>query len=269
MAQAKEPTVTESGMPARIRELAILRGLGYSFSEIGHLFGITAQAVSLMLVRYRKARAAEKSAPELRGLSARAVKVLARRNIRCRQDARDRLDLARLPQDRNCGKKTLEELKRWVEAKPARENFSASALHVFGSELPPAVAEAAVLRGLGFSVQIVAERLQTTPAAISSMLQTHRRELPRVQTGNSASPLSSRAANALGRHCIRSREQASSSNVLQALAKDGNCGRKTLEEIARWIESERNEPAVRPWINLPTVPQPRGKIVRLQDRAQH
>jgi DNA-directed RNA polymerase alpha subunit len=48
--------------------------------------------------------------------------------------------------------------------------------------------------------------------------------------------LSARAVNVLGRHGIRTREQAHQANVLALLAGERNCGRKTMDEIARWME---------------------------------
>ena len=38
------------------------------------------------------------------------------------------------------------------------------------------------------------------------------------------------------RHGIRTREQAGQANVLERLAGERNCGRKTIDEIARWVE---------------------------------
>ena len=48
--------------------------------------------------------------------------------------------------------------------------------------------------------------------------------------------LSARAVNVLGRHGIRTREQARQANVLALLAGERNSGRKTMDEIARWME---------------------------------
>ena len=50
--------------------------------------------------------------------------------------------------------------------------------------------------------------------------------------------LSARAVNALGRHGIRTREQARQANVLELLAGERNCGRKTMDDIARWMGDE-------------------------------
>jgi len=48
--------------------------------------------------------------------------------------------------------------------------------------------------------------------------------------------LSPRAVNVLGRHGIRTREQARQANVLERLGGERNCGRKTMDEIVRWME---------------------------------
>jgi hypothetical protein len=55
--------------------------------------------------------------------------------------------------------------------------------------------------------------------------------------------LSPRAVNVLGRHGIRTREQARQANVLERLAGERNCGRKTMDEIARWMEEDGGNPA--------------------------
>lgn len=47
--------------------------------------------------------------------------------------------------------------------------------------------------------------------------------------------------NVLGRHGIRTREQARQTNVLALLAGERNCGRKTMDEIARWMEEQNPE----------------------------
>ena len=53
--------------------------------------------------------------------------------------------------------------------------------------------------------------------------------------------LSPRAVNVLGRHGIRTREQARQANVLERLAGERNCGRKTMDEIARWVEHDNGQ----------------------------
>ncbi len=105
-------------LPDRIRTMAVLRGLGYSFGEMGRRFDVTPQAASAMLARYRRLLQQPKASEELHGLSARAVNVLGRLGIRSREDAR-RTDIAfLLRQEKNCGRKTPDEIQRWIR----REN---------------------------------------------------------------------------------------------------------------------------------------------------
>jgi predicted xylose isomerase-like sugar epimerase len=101
-------------IPVRVRDIATLRGLGYSHREIGTLFGIRSQAVSLMLIRYQRSIEDLGSAVELRGLSARAVNALGRHGIRSREEARRNRALDLLKNERNCGMKTLDEISRWL-----------------------------------------------------------------------------------------------------------------------------------------------------------
>jgi hypothetical protein len=101
-------------LPLRIRELAILRGLGYSLREIGRQFEVTPQAVALMLQRHRRVLKTLGGASELRGLSARAVNALGRHGVTTRAEARHRNVLEFLRNERNCGRKTLAELERWM-----------------------------------------------------------------------------------------------------------------------------------------------------------
>lgn len=108
------PTFDFDSLPARVRDIAVLRGLGYTFREIGRQFGQTPQAVSLMLQRHRRSLNSLTTAPQLRQLSARAVNVLGRHGIRSREDCMN-LDLLRvLNGERNCGRKTKEEIFRWL-----------------------------------------------------------------------------------------------------------------------------------------------------------
>lgn len=103
-------------IPLRIREIAMLRGLGFTFREIGAEFGISPQAVSLMLARHRRTSKSLGIHSPLRGLSPRAVNVLGRHSIRTRDEARARNILAILSHERNCGKKTADEIERWMAA---------------------------------------------------------------------------------------------------------------------------------------------------------
>ena len=105
-------------VPWRIREIAMLRGLGYSYREIARPLGVTPQAVSIMLSRHRRSIKSLRGAMELGSLSSRAVNALARHGIRTRAEARDRLVLDRLQNARNCGRKTVEEIRNWIDAGP-------------------------------------------------------------------------------------------------------------------------------------------------------
>ena len=107
-----------AAVPWRVREIAMLRGLGYSFREIAGPLGVTPQAVSLMLTRHRRSLKSLRGAIELGSLSPRAVNALARLGIRSRAEARDRHLLDRLRSGRNCGRKTIEEIRNWIDADP-------------------------------------------------------------------------------------------------------------------------------------------------------
>ena len=105
---------TLENLPRRIRDIATLRGLGYSFREIGREFEVSPQAISLMLSRHRRVLKQLKGAIELQGLSARAVNALGRHGVHTREEAIRVNVLALLQGERNCGAKTLGELERWI-----------------------------------------------------------------------------------------------------------------------------------------------------------
>lgn len=107
---------TVEDLPRRIRDIATLRGLGYSFREIGQELNVTPQAVSLMLTRHRRSLVSLGQAVELLNLSSRAANALSRRGIRTRQEAMERNVLEQLLQERNCGSKTRAEIQRWMDA---------------------------------------------------------------------------------------------------------------------------------------------------------
>lgn len=102
-------------VPERVRQIAMLRGLGYSYRQIAEPLGVTPQAVSLMLVRYRRSLKSLRGATELGGLSVRAVNALGRLGIRTRGEAREAGALALLAGERNCGCKTIDEIARWMD----------------------------------------------------------------------------------------------------------------------------------------------------------
>jgi len=105
-------------------------------------------------------------------------------------------------------------------------------------DIPERVRQIAMMRGLGYSYREIAGPLNVTPQAVSLMLMRHRRSLKSLRGAMELSALSPRAVNALGRHGIRTREQAHQAKVLERLAGERNCGSKTLEEIARWIDED-------------------------------
>ena len=102
--------------------------------------------------------------------------------------------------------------------------------------IPQRVAEIAMLRGLGYSFREIGRQLSVTPQAVSLMLSRHRRSLKSLGAAVELSNLSARAVNALGRHGIKSREEARNADVLHMLRHERNCGRKTLDEIAHWLD---------------------------------
>jgi hypothetical protein len=108
-------------------------------------------------------------------------------------------------------------------------------------EIPERVRQIAMMRGLGYSYREIAGPFSVTPQAVSLMLMRHRRALKSLRGAMELSALSPRAVNVLGRHGIRTREQARQANVLERLAGERNCGRKTMDEIARWVEEENYE----------------------------
>jgi len=111
------------------------------------------------------------------------------------------------------------------------------------SDVPWRIREIAMLRGLGYSFREIAEPLNVSPQAISLMLSRHLRAVKSLRASIESRNLSSRAVNVLGRFRIRTREQARKSNVLERLAGERNCGRKTIDEIARWMGDDGGNPA--------------------------
>ena len=102
-------------VPERIREIAMMRGLGYSFRQIADQFCVTPQAVSLMLARHKKTVKSLRGATELTTLSSRAANALGRLNVRNREEARRMNALESLKGARNCGRKTITEIEHWID----------------------------------------------------------------------------------------------------------------------------------------------------------
>jgi predicted transcriptional regulator len=107
-------------VPQRVREIAMLRGLGYSFRQIAKQFSVTPQAVSLMLSRHRRCLEALRGSIELSALSPRAVNALGRHGIRTPEQAREADAINLLRGERNCGRKTLEEIAHWMDGAGAQ-----------------------------------------------------------------------------------------------------------------------------------------------------
>jgi hypothetical protein len=101
-------------VPQRVREIAMLRGLGYSFREIARQYNVTPQAISLMLSRHRRYMGSLRNTIELGHLSARAVNALGRHGISTREEAIRGNVLGLLKSARNCGRKTLDEISEWI-----------------------------------------------------------------------------------------------------------------------------------------------------------
>jgi hypothetical protein len=103
-------------LPGRVRDIATLRGLGYTCMEIGRRFGITPQAVSATLARHHRHVGDFGQRKEMLELSARAANVLTRIGINTRAEARGRDIFALLRRERNCGEKTIAEIRCWLES---------------------------------------------------------------------------------------------------------------------------------------------------------
>ena len=71
-----------------------------------------------MLTRHRRVLKTLRGAVELAGLSPRAVNALGRHGIRSRAAAIEADVLGLLKGGRNCGDKTLEEIRRWFHDDP-------------------------------------------------------------------------------------------------------------------------------------------------------
>jgi len=111
---AASPSLNIDAVPQRVREIAMLRGLGYSFRQISGQFNVTPQAVSIMLSRHRRCLKALRGSIELNHLSPRAVNALARHGISTRDEARRKNAAGLLANSRNCGRKTLAEIEAWM-----------------------------------------------------------------------------------------------------------------------------------------------------------
>lgn len=133
--QQAKPRHDLSDLPARVRDVAILRGFGYSYREIGQRFGMTPQAASVMLTRHRRSLSSLRNHLELAGLSARATNVLGRIGVSSREGASSRDIAALLENQRNCGAKTRAEIARWLSEGDASQSGGSPAIgHFDGSD---------------------------------------------------------------------------------------------------------------------------------------
>ena len=113
--ESAAPDEIVAALPGRVRDIATLRGLGYTCLEIGRRMDISAQAVSATLARYRRRAGDFGGRREMLELSTRAVNALSRIGIDRRADVRGRDIFALLARQKNCGEKTLEEIRRWLD----------------------------------------------------------------------------------------------------------------------------------------------------------
>lgn len=100
--------------PGRVRDIAALRGLGFTYREIGRHYGVTPQAISLLLIRCRRNMKAIGGRPQMANLSTRATNALRRLGIESREEAIAANVLGKLAHARNCGRKTLNEIECWI-----------------------------------------------------------------------------------------------------------------------------------------------------------
>jgi hypothetical protein len=102
-------------LPRHILHIAALRGLGYPLRSIGRNYGVTPQAISVLLARHKASLRAARHRAGLQGLSPRAVNVLGRLRVNDRAEARAVTDWEdRLRGLRNCGQKTIAEILAWA-----------------------------------------------------------------------------------------------------------------------------------------------------------
>lgn len=100
----------------RVRDIAALHGLGFSYREIAEHYKVTPQAISLLLIRSKRKIEAIGGVPSMATLSTRAVSALRSIGIYSPQDAQDKEVLLKLQRARNCGKKTLAEVNQWLNS---------------------------------------------------------------------------------------------------------------------------------------------------------
>ncbi|MEX1114505.1 MAG: hypothetical protein WEB53_04600 [Akkermansiaceae bacterium] len=98
-------------LPRRILQIAALRGLGYPLRTIGQNYGVTPQAISVLLARHKAALRAARNHAGRRGLPLRVVNVLGHLRIKDRTVTEWEERLRGL---RNCGQKAIAEIRAWA-----------------------------------------------------------------------------------------------------------------------------------------------------------
>ena len=124
MAGTENPARTKSGATSpqdalelstgRVRDIAALRGLGFSYREIAEHYQVTPQAISLLLARNRHKMSSIGGHPEIMELSTRATNALGRLGVTTREQATAANAVEKLRNARNCGRKTLTEIEGWM-----------------------------------------------------------------------------------------------------------------------------------------------------------
>jgi hypothetical protein len=104
-----------------------LRGLGFTYREIGHHYGVTPQAVSLMLNQNRRKLQSIGGQPRLASLSTRAATALCRLGVNSPAEASQANILAKLSCMSNCGRKTREVIETPVTGLDLTATIAAAA----------------------------------------------------------------------------------------------------------------------------------------------
>jgi len=112
--RATSPQAALEFSTGRVRDIAALRGLGFSYREIAEHYHVTPQAISLLLARNRRKMSSIGDRPELIELSTRATNALGRLGVTTREQAAEANAVDKLRNARNCGRKTLTEIEGWL-----------------------------------------------------------------------------------------------------------------------------------------------------------
>lgn len=98
-------------LPPRVRDIAIIRGLGYSLAQISRHMDLTPQVVSITLNRHRRRIKDLVLRTEHWTRSTRAATAPGRMHVSTREKARAMKVPAKLRRQRNCGEKTIYKIK--------------------------------------------------------------------------------------------------------------------------------------------------------------